>query len=63
MKNKRKEILRDLLGEFGSEEVNEEDEEISKEKNYEKPVEESLYVPEKLESEEIHPKIFSIKGY
>ena len=52
MKNKRKEILRDLLGEFGSEEGNEEDSERSEEKTYEKSVKESKYVPEKLEREE-----------
>ena len=52
MKNKRKEILRDLLGEFGSEDGNEEDSERSEEKTYEKSVKESKYVPEKLEREE-----------
>lgn len=51
MRNKRKEILRDLLGEFGSEDANEEDEGLSEEKIHEKPVEKSKYVP-KLEAEE-----------
>lgn len=49
MKDKRKEILKDLLGEFGSYDANEK--ELSDEKIYEKQVEKSKYVPE-LESEE-----------
>ncbi len=51
MRNKRKEILRDLLGEFGSEESDEKDEQ-PEEKPYESGARESEYAPEELEYEE-----------
>lgn len=56
MRNKRKEILRDLLGEFGSEDGESDESENPEEKTYEEPVkeqsEEFKYVPEKLEPPE-----------
>lgn len=52
MRNKRKEILKDLLGEFGSEDTEDEDDIVPEEKKDEKPVEEPKYVPEKLERDE-----------
>jgi len=51
MRDKRKEILKDLLGEFGSETNEEEEEEDLYENKHEKPDIEPEKIPEKLESE------------
>lgn len=50
MRDKRKEILRDLLGEFGSSEETDSNTEYNKE-TIEKTVEEPEYIPEKLEND------------
>ncbi len=62
MRDKRKEILRDLLGEFGSEVDEEEGIKKPEEKKDEKPVDEDKYVPEKLESEKDLPDDYNLEN-
>ncbi|MGZ7095279.1 MAG: CpaF family protein [Methanobacterium sp.] len=62
MRDKRKEILRDLLGEFGSEADEEEESEKPVEKKDEKHVEKYKHVPEKLDSDEDLPDDYNLRS-
>jgi len=60
MRNKRKEILRDLLGEFGSYDANKEDEGLSEEKIHESA---ESYLPREIKRKKEKPLFFDDNEY